>query len=83
MLILRTKHLLQKETKTMRKPITPEEKLAITLGFLATGESYKSLMYQYRVSDSAILKFVPVVCDVISKVFIDEFMRFPSTENDC
>ena len=39
-------------------------------------------MYQYRVSDSSISKFVPVVCDVISKVFIDEFMRFPYTEND-
>ena len=66
----------------MRKSITPEEKLAITLRFLANGGSYKSLMYQYRVSDSTISKFVPVVCDVISKGFIDEFVRFPSTEND-
>ena len=82
MLISGTKHLLQKETTTRRNPITPEEKLAITLRFLATGESCKSLMYQYRVSDSTISKFVPVVCEVISKVFIDEFMPFPSTEND-
>ena len=66
----------------MRKPITPEEKLAISLRFHAAGESYKSLMYQYRVSDSTVSKFVPVVCDVISKIFVDEFTRFPSTEND-
>ena len=31
----------------MRKPVSPEEQLAITLGFFATGESYASLMYQY------------------------------------
>ena len=82
MLKSRAKHSLQKETTTMRKPITPEEKLAIALRILATGESYKSLMYQHRVSDSTISKFVPVVCDVVSKVFIDEFICFLSTEND-
>ena len=82
MLISRTKHLLQKETTTMRKPITPEEKLTIALRFHAIRESYKGLMYQYRASDSTTLKFVPVVCDIISKVFNDEFMRFPSIEND-
>ena len=80
MLKSRTKQFLQKEPTTMRKPITPEEKLAITLCFVPAGESYKSLMYQYRVSDSTISKSVPVVCDVISKVFTDESM--PSTEND-
>ena len=37
-------------------------------------------MYQYRVSDSTISNFVPVV-SVKSKVFIHEFIRFPSTEN--
>ena len=80
-MISRTKHFLQKET-TMRKPITPEEKLPITLRFLATGESYKSLMYQYCVSDSTVSKLLPVECDIISKVFIDEFMHIPSTKND-
>ena len=79
-MISRTKHFLQKET-AMCKIITPEEKLPITLRFLATGESYKSLMYQYCVSDSTVSKLLPVECD-ISKVFIDEFMHIPSTKND-
>ena len=80
-MISRTKHFLQKET-TMLKPKTPEEKLPITLRFLATGESYKSLMYQYCVSDSTVSKLLPVECDIISKVFIDEFMHILSTKND-
>ena len=80
-MISRTKHFLQKET-TVRKPITPEKKLPITLRFLATGESYKSLMYQYCVSDSTVSKLLQVECDIISKVFIDEFMHIPSTKNE-
>ena len=42
----------KKQHATMREPITPEEKLAITLRFLASGESYQGLVYQYCVSDS-------------------------------
>ena len=34
-----------KKTTRFRLPISPEEKLAITLRFLATGETYKSFMY--------------------------------------
>ena len=44
--------LIHYETKITKKttrfclPISPEEKLAITLRFLATGETRKSLMYR-------------------------------------
>ena len=33
----------------MPQPIPPEEKIAITLRFLATGETFNGLMYQFRV----------------------------------
>ena len=39
-------------------------------------------MYQDRVSDSTIFLFAPVIFDVIFNFFIDQFMRFPSTEQD-
>lgn len=52
----------------MRKPITPGEKLAITLRFLATGESFTSLAYQSRISKQSISCFIPIVCSVIYKV---------------
>ena len=45
----------------MRQLIGPEIKIAITLRFLATGESYESLMYQFRVHSSAISKFISFV----------------------
>ena len=58
----------------MRKPITPEEKVAIELRFPVTGKSYKSLIYQYCVSNSNISKFIRVECKIISKVFYDTYL---------
>ena len=46
--------------------------LAITLRFLATGETYKSLMYQYWVNEVSILRFVPEVSQVIIESFMEE-----------
>ena len=57
-----------------------EEKLAITLRFLATGESYKSLWYRFRISDSAISLFAKPVCDAIYYVPKKKYLKMPSTE---
>ncbi|KAG8277258.1 hypothetical protein J6590_047132 [Homalodisca vitripennis] len=35
------------------------------MGFLATGESYRSLAFQYRISASTISNFVPDVLTVV------------------
>ena len=59
-----------------------EEKLAITLRFLATDESYKSLRYQFRISDSAISLFIKPVCDAIYDVLNEEYLKLPSTEGE-
>ena len=40
--------MLQKKRTSMRKPLTVEEKLACTLRFLATGESYSSTNFAYQ-----------------------------------
>jgi len=74
--------LITKKTTLMRVPIPAELKLAITLRFLATGESYESLMYQFRVHSSTISKFIPVVCDEIFKTFKDRFMHLPDTTDE-
>ena len=56
---------ITKETTNMRLPIAPDEKLAVTLRFLATGESYESLQYQFRIHCTTIGRFVPLVCKAI------------------
>ena len=63
----------------MRKPISPEKIFAIILRFLATGETFHSLVYQFRIHRVAIGKFVPEVCKAIYHCLKDEFLRIPST----
>ena len=73
---------ITKKTTRFRLPISPEEKLAITLRFLATGEIYKSLMHQYRVTEVSISRFVPEVCQVMIESFMEEYMSLlDSKEN--
>ena len=43
----------------MCRPISPEEKIGIIRRFLATGETFHSLMYQFQVHRVTIGKFVP------------------------
>ena len=47
----------------MREPIPPRLKLAATIRFLSTGESYKS--FQFRIHNSTLSLFVPEVCQAI------------------
>ena len=56
---------ITKDTKIVRLPIASDEKLVVTLPFLATGESYESLQYQFRIHRTTIGRFVPLVCKAI------------------
>jgi hypothetical protein len=62
-----------------RGSIEPGEKLVVTLRFLATGMSYKSLQYSFRVAHNTISLFVPEVCQAIYDEFREELFTLPST----
>ncbi|XP_066460992.1 uncharacterized protein [Eleutherodactylus coqui] len=64
----------------MRKAITAEERLLITLRFLATGESYASLHLQFRVGKSTITEIVRCTCSAIWQKLQPIVMPSP-TEN--
>ena len=64
----------------MRSPISVEEKLAITLRYLATGESLNSLKYQFHVHETTIDKFIIPVCEAIYNAFAPDFKKFPPTK---
>ena len=74
--------LITKKTTMMRQPIDPEIKIAITLRFLATGGSYVSLMYQFRVHSSTISKFISAVCNKIYETFKGRILRLPDTTEE-
>ena len=74
--------VLTKKHTRLRKPLSVEEKLACTLRCLATGESYSSLQYQFRISKAAISLFIPEVCSVIYTVLRDKYLPSPKSEED-
>ena len=57
-------HLYKKDTK-MRKSITPDEKVSLLIRYLATGESFRSLEFTYRVSRRSISRIVMEVANAI------------------
>lgn len=53
---------IRKCDTTMRQSIKPSERLAVTLRYLATGESFKSLEFQFRISRTTISDIVVETC---------------------
>ena len=50
--------MISKQTTQMRKPICAEERLSICLKYLATGDSFRSIAFSYRVGESSVRKIV-------------------------
>lgn len=59
---------IRKKNTKMRMAIPTATKLEITLRFLATGDSFKSLEYLFRVPECTISLFVPEVLAAICEV---------------
>ncbi|GBN84799.1 hypothetical protein AVEN_212126-1 [Araneus ventricosus] len=59
-------HISKQETH-LRTPISAQDRLAVTLRFLATGDSYTSLQYLFRISKQSIGRIVPEVCAALNK----------------
>lgn len=66
----------------MRNALSPELKLEITMRYLATGDSYKSLQYLYRVLASSICSFLPAVFDAIYEGLIEYIQVTILTKNN-
>jgi hypothetical protein len=75
----KVKPLISKQDTIMRSAISPHERLCITMRFLASGASYKDLMYSFRVSAASISKFIPEVCQAIYNVLHEEYLSPPSS----
>lgn len=73
---------LAKSETNMRQPLSVGLKLAVTLRFLASGNSYTSLQYSFRVSKSAICRFVPQVCRAIIDIYKPEVLKCPRTPEE-
>ena len=72
---------LQKKDTWYRKAPPVAFKIAITLRHLATGDSYHSLMYSFRVAHNTISIVVAEVCEAIIAEYAEDVINTP-TEKD-
>ncbi|XP_050320922.1 uncharacterized protein LOC126753463 isoform X2 [Bactrocera neohumeralis] len=77
-LLLKVKVFIEKEDTIMREAISAENRLAITLRFLATGNSFEDLKFSTAISAQAIGKIVIETCKAIIKVLKDS-IKLPKT----
>lgn len=61
-------HITPHQVNVSNKVITAPERLALTLRFVATGESFKSLSFQFCISNGTISYIVKKVCDAFFKI---------------
>lgn len=81
-LLTRIAPRITKQDTNYRKALEAGLKLAITLRFLATGNSYKTLQYGFRVAHNSICVFIPKVCQAIIDELSDEVLMCPDTPEE-
>ncbi|XP_073411611.1 uncharacterized protein [Dendrobates tinctorius] len=79
-LLGRVKEVIRRQDTQLRRAITPEERLLVTLRFLATGETLSSLHFQYRIGISTLSGIVADTCQALWNVLCPKFMPMPTTE---
>ncbi|CAH2011873.1 unnamed protein product [Acanthoscelides obtectus] len=67
-LLQKIEPVVSKKDTRWRKAIPGKERLALTLRFLASGDSFKSLHYLFKISAQLISSIVPEVCSALIKV---------------
>jgi len=56
---------IEKQDTFWRKSLSPGLRMAITLRYLSTGNSYKTLSYGFRVAHNTISIIIPKTCEAI------------------
>ena len=75
-------YISPEESYRGNQTIKSSERLALTLRFLATGETYRSLSFQFRISCSAISYIVLSVCEAVIAHVGNESLKTPSSKEE-
>lgn len=66
---------IQKQDTICRKSVSPAERLAATIRYLATGDSYRTINDKTQLSCAFLSTAVPNVCEAICRNFGDEYLK--------
>ena len=65
----------------VREPISPEERLAVTLRYLATGDSQHSLGFMFKLGRSTVNGIINEVCEELWNALSD-YVKPPTSVDD-
>ncbi|XP_024141057.1 putative nuclease HARBI1 isoform X2 [Oryzias melastigma] len=71
---------LRRQTTNFRNPVSPEERLAMALRYLASGDSLISLANNFRLGHSTVVNSVHMVFAAIEDRMMDRFLPVPTEE---
>uniref|UniRef100_A0A8D8TUQ0 Nuclease HARBI1 n=1 Tax=Cacopsylla melanoneura TaxID=428564 RepID=A0A8D8TUQ0_9HEMI len=80
-LLLKIENKIKKKDTFMREAILPKLKLQITLRYLATGDSFQTLAFTYRVPKNTISNFLKEVLMAIHDG-LEEFIKIPQNKEE-
>ncbi|CAI6352409.1 unnamed protein product [Macrosiphum euphorbiae] len=66
---------ITKQDTNMRLSVTAEERLIVTLKYLATGNSYEDLKFTSAISPQIIGKIVPETCMAIYEALKNDYLK--------
>ncbi|KAJ8705737.1 hypothetical protein PYW08_012783 [Mythimna loreyi] len=80
-LLQRVSPLISKQDTRWRESIPAKIRLAVTLRYLATGDSYSTLHRFFKISSSLVSRIIPEVCGAFVTVFKD-LIKMPATPEE-
>lgn len=73
---------LYKQDTVMRESIKPAEMCSLAIRYLATGESFRSLEFQFRISRHSISRIVMEVCQALYEIMGPKYLATPKSQED-
>ena len=72
--------LTSRQTTPFRKPISAEQRLAVTLRYLATSETQQSLSFGYQIGKATMRKILAGTSEAIFQTLKDQFLKTPNCQ---
>ena len=73
---------LKPKTSNFREGISAEQKLVITLRYLATGDSQQSQSFNFQLGRSTVSKIIKQTCIALWEKLADTYLKFPSNTDE-